>query len=131
MPVKRKDLEKCKQESTSGNHFGELSQLDLPAMSLMSLLQFGSGLLLKEAVTQEITSYLGRGHYRHGEEFKGHRNGCQKTRLDTPMGAVEYDRPKLAYAPDFKSQFQRAHGELPGGEAIHRGPQPQWPHTRL
>ena len=68
MPVKRKDLEKCKQESTSGNHFGELSQLDLPAMSLMSLLQFGSGLLLKEAVTQEITSYLGRGHYRHGEK---------------------------------------------------------------
>ena len=74
-------------------------------MSLMSLLQLGSGMLLKHAIAGEITDFLGRSHYQHGTEFKGHRNGSQLTRIDTSMGVVEYDRPKVANAPGFKSLY--------------------------
>jgi transposase-like protein len=112
MAVKQKNTEVCKQEMPN-KRVSELSQLDLPAMSLMSLLQFGSATLLKEAIANEITEYLGRSHYQHGIEFKGHRNGSQKTQLDTPMGAIEYDRPKVAYAPNFKSQYHVPHMRRP------------------
>ena len=108
MAMKREALEKRKQERVDASVQIGLSQLALPGMSLMSLLQFGSDLLLKEAISAEITSYLGRKHYQHsteGEAFKGHRNGHQRSTIDTLIGALEYDRPKIAYAPDFKSQF--------------------------
>lgn len=104
MPVKRENLEQRKSDSIEVA-IGQLGQLDLPQMSLSSLLQFGTGLLLKRAIAAEITEYLGRSHYQHGDEFKGHRNGYQKTRLDTGVGVIEYDRPKLANAPNFQSQY--------------------------
>lgn len=112
MPVKRQDLENRKHQPPQ-SIIDQLKQLDLPQMSLQSLLQFGTGLLLKEAIAHEITDYLGRAHYEHGEAFKGHRNGYQSTRLDTGNGVVEYDRPKLAGAPDFKSQYHVAHMRRP------------------
>jgi putative transposase len=90
-----------------------MKQLDLPQISLQTLLQFGTGLLLKEAIAQEITDYLGRSHYEHGETFKGYRNGHQKTRLDTGSGVIEYDRPKLTGAPKFKSQYHVPHMRRP------------------
>lgn len=85
----------------------ELSQIDFSNLSIMELLRFGSGALLKEAIASEITEYLGRGYYEHldGKEFKGERNGYQSTTLDTSMGQIIYDRPKVAYAPDFKSKY--------------------------
>ena len=86
-----------------------LSQIDFSDMSLMQLLQFGSGALLKDAIAQEITEFLGRDYYQHSKTGnnlkKGERNGFQKTRLDTPLGQIIYERPKLAYAPGFKSKY--------------------------
>ncbi len=104
MPVKREELELRKSESIEAA-IRNLEQLDLPGTSLMSLLQLGSGMLLKHAIAGEITEYLGRGHYEHGAEFKGHRNGSQLTRIDTSMGVLGYDRPKVANAPGFKSRY--------------------------
>lgn len=112
MPVKREELEQRKQDSIEAA-IASVSQLDLPGMSLMSLLQFGSGLLLKHAIAGEITEYLGRSHYQHGPEFKGYRNGYQKTRIDTPVGVVEYDRPKITGASDFKSRYHVRHMRRP------------------
>ncbi len=113
MPVKREELEQRKQDSIEAA-IASVSQLDLPGMSLMSLLQFGSSLVLKHAIAGEITEYLGRTRYQHGEgEFKGYRNGYQETRLDTPTGVVTYDRPKLANAPGFKSQYHVRHMRRP------------------
>lgn len=88
MPVKRKCSQKRKQEPTAAQ-ISELSQLDLPGMSLASLLQLGTGMLIKQAIAAEITDYLGRGHYEHGLDFKGYRNGTQKTRLDTGDSGFE------------------------------------------
>ncbi|MCM2282023.1 MAG: IS256 family transposase [Bdellovibrionaceae bacterium] len=82
-------------------------------MSLMTLLQHGGTLLLKHAIAAEIAEHLGRARYQHGEEFKGYRNGSQETRLDTPIGVLTYDRPKIAYAPDFKSQYHVPHMRRP------------------
>jgi len=92
------------------------NSLDLKSMTLMSLLQFGSKTLLKEAIAQEISEHLGRKHYEHlkpGQEFKGERNGYQKTTLDTPVGPIEFERPKVAYAPGFKSKFYKNHMRRP------------------
>ena len=112
MSVKREDLQK-RNENSIAEAICELSQLDLPGTSLMSLLQFGSGMLLKHAIAGEITEYLGRRRYEHGDEFKGHRNGYQRTRLDTPSGVIEYDRPKLAGAPGFRSRYHIRHMRRP------------------
>lgn len=116
MPVNRRMNEKRKHQPVDASVQVGSSQLELPQMSLMSLLQFGSDLLLKEAISAEITAYLGKQYYQHrdeGEPFKGHRNGYQCSRIDTPIGALEYARPKLAYAPDFRSQFHVPHLRRP------------------
>ena len=83
------------------------TQLDLPQMSLMSLLQHGSQTLLVEAIKAEITEALGRGFYQHHEsksDSKGYRHGVRKTTLDTPIGPIVYDRPRVN-GLDFQSQF--------------------------
>jgi putative transposase len=108
MPVKQKDLENRKQHEVDQQVIDALSQLDLGSMSLMSLLQFGGGIVLKHAVAAEITEYLGRSRYQRTEEFKGYRNGYQETSFDTPLGSIKYDRPKVAGAPDFNSKFHKA-----------------------
>jgi transposase-like protein len=92
------------------------AQFDLPGMSLMSLLQFGSSELIKEAILREIDGYLGRQWYQRpgaGDAFKGYRNGFQATTIDTPVGQVTYDRPKVTGAPDFRSQFHVPHMRRP------------------
>jgi putative transposase len=89
---------------------------DVQEMSLMGLVQFGSSLLLKEAVAAEITAYLGRGFYKHlqqGQEFKGHRNGSRLTTVDTPIGQVVYDRQLLVNAPDFESKYHQPYMRRP------------------
>jgi putative transposase len=81
---------------------------EVEKFNVMDLLQFGGSMLLKQAITDEITRYLGRDFYKHlktGDAFKGERNGYRTTRLDTPVGRVEYERPLVSYAPDFKSNF--------------------------
>jgi hypothetical protein len=81
---------------------------DLKDHTLMSLLQLGASTLLKEAVQEEISQYLGRRHYKHlanKQDFKGYRNGTRRTRIDTANGQVEYDRQLLAHAPDYQSNF--------------------------
>ncbi len=112
MSVKPEELQLIKNESLE-NALSQVGQLDLPATSLMSLLQFGSGLLLKEAIAAEISEHLGRKRYERNGPVNGYRNGVQKTTLDTPVGQIEYDRPKVTGGPDFKSQFHTPHMRRP------------------
>ena len=84
-------------------------QLELPqATSLMGLLQFGSQMLLAEAIKTEISVHLGRSYNQHNasnEKNKGYRHGTRKTTIDTPIGAITYDRPRVNGARNFTSQF--------------------------
>lgn len=85
----------------------------LLGMSLLAILRQGSGMLLKEAIEAEITEHLGRLRYQHSAEFRGHRNGYQETRMDTPAGSITYDRPKVAHAEGFESRFHTPHARRP------------------
>ncbi|MCA9324701.1 IS256 family transposase [Candidatus Saccharibacteria bacterium] len=108
MTLKPEELQVFNQQSIQG----AMSQLDLQGMTVMSLLQHGSGLLLKEAIAQEIDQHLGRCRYQRNGKVPGHRNGYQTTRIDTPIGQVEYERPKVT-GTDFKSQYHTAHMRRP------------------
>jgi putative transposase len=61
----------------------------------------------------EITTFLGRSHYQHGAEFRGYRNGYQESSIDSPVGRLKYQRPKVAYATGFKSRFHTPHLRRP------------------
>ena len=98
------------------------SQLPVPETlalgnaSLMEILRHGATSLLKTAIEQEITAHLGRARYAHsepGDESKGYRNGYREARIDTPSGAIVYDRQRLAGDPDFKSKIHRPHMRRP------------------
>jgi len=79
----------------------------LEELGTMSLLKFGSETILRAAILEEICDHLGRGHYEHsGNNGKlGYRNGDCLTTIDTPLGPVTYNRPKLTGAKNFKSKF--------------------------
>jgi hypothetical protein len=79
----------------------------LDECTVLGLLRFGGQTLLKSAIAAEITEHLGRGYYEHGSvrSVTGERNGYRKTVLDTPVGQVSYDRPLVAHAPEFHSQY--------------------------
>lgn len=79
----------------------------LDECTVLGLLRFGGQTLLKSAIAAEITEHLRRGYYVHGTEktVSGDRNGYRETKLDTPIGQVSYDRPLVAYAPGFHSQY--------------------------
>lgn len=80
---------------------------NLDDCTVLGLLRFGGQTLLKSAIAAEITEHLRRGYYEHGTEraVKGERNGYRETLLDTPIGQVSYDRPLVARAPEFHSQY--------------------------
>jgi putative transposase len=89
---------------------------ELKSLSTLGLLRFGGELLLKKAVEEEITRYLGRGFYEHlkgDQESTGYRNGTRETTIDTPIGQVTYDRPLLTGAPDFQSQYHTPYMRRP------------------
>jgi len=79
----------------------------LDECTVLGLLRFGGQTLLKSAIAAEITEHLRRGYYEHSDESSvpGGRNGYRKTTLDTPIGQVAYDRPLVAHAPQFHSQY--------------------------
>lgn len=113
---KNHKVAKKDQKNSSLNALTPPSQWELPGMTVMSLLQHGSALLLKQAIAEEISVYLGRGHYEHSltsSENKGYRNGYQRTLIDTPIGQLIYDRTKLTGATDFKSQYHSPHVRRP------------------
>ena len=56
MSIKPEDL-KGLNNNLNKEALSHIEQLNFPAMSLTSLLQFGSGMLLKEAIAAEITTY--------------------------------------------------------------------------
>lgn len=83
---------------------------------MLELLKFGSQQMLKAAIEEEITAYLGRGRHERvgdGMEFRGERNGYRTATVDTPIGQVVYPRQRVAGAPDFESTIHRPHMRRP------------------
>lgn len=102
-------MRKNKLSQNKSQEINSNLQLEFPQVTgIMGLLQFGSQMLLAEAIKTEISEYLGRTHYQHNSissKNKGYRHGTRKTTIDTPIGAITYDRPRVNGAGDFRSQF--------------------------
>jgi putative transposase len=90
----------------------EIASEESPS-GLLAILRQGFGPLIREAMEAEITTFLGRSHYQHGAEFRGYRNGYQESSIDSPVGRLKYQRPKVAYATGFKSRFHTPHLRRP------------------
>jgi len=70
---------------------------------LSALARLGMERLLQEALEQEVTDYLGRGHYqRRAPEAaqRGYRNGYEPTKLRTAEGEVRVQAPQVRDAPE-------------------------------
>lgn len=108
-----------RKNKVAGQNLQELSLstgIELSHMTLLSLLKFGGQTLLVEAIKAEISDYLGRGsyqHYKSDAEFKGYRHGTRRTTVDTPIGPMTFDRPRVNGAKDFQSQFYKPHMKRP------------------
>jgi len=58
--------------------------------------RLGVRLLMQAALEAEVTEFLGRERYAHGERVRpGHRNGHAPVTLKTAAGPVTLERPKL------------------------------------
>ena len=99
-----------RKNKVNGKNLQQLSAdtgIELPNMTLLSLLKFGGQTLLAEAIKAEISDHLGRAFYQHREsksKLKGYRHGTRKTNIDTPLGPISYDRPRVN-GSNFESQF--------------------------
>ncbi len=63
---------------------------------LEEVARLGVRLLMQTAIEAEVTEFLGRERYAHGERVRpGSRNGHCPTTIKTTSGAVTIDRPKL------------------------------------
>jgi len=63
---------------------------------LEEVARLGVRLLMQTAVEAEVTEFLGRERYAHGERARpGSRNGHCPTTIKTTAGAVTIERPKL------------------------------------
>lgn len=88
----------------------------LNGLSLLGLVQQGANTILKHAVIAEINEHLGYLPYERlpeGKAPKGERNGFRETVVDTPIGAVTYDRQRLVNAPGFVSKIHTPYMRRP------------------
>ncbi len=67
------------------------------------LILLGAQHLGQEMLEQEVTDYLGRGHYERREESnenRGYRNGYRPARMDTAEGRVQLQVPQVRESPE-------------------------------
>ena len=61
------------------------------------LVRAAAGLIVEEALEEEVTDTLGREFYQHGARpGSGYRNGYRTGRLKSAEGAIEYAVPQVA-----------------------------------
>ncbi len=66
------------------------------------LLMLGAQRLAQEALEQEVTDHLGRGHYERREddqEHRGYRNGYRPAAMDTAEGRIQLEVPQVRESP--------------------------------
>jgi putative transposase len=95
MPMKKvPPSEQIRQEISSLFSQGLSGEVNI----LTELMKKGVQRLLQEALEQEVTDHLGRGHYERQPDngpHRGYRNGYEPKRLKTSEGQVEVKVPQL------------------------------------
>jgi len=67
-----------------------------------AVIRLGTERLLQEMLEQEVTDYLGRGHYQRyqpDQEQRGYRNGYEAGHLDTAEGEIAVQIPQVRDCP--------------------------------
>ena len=86
---------------------------------LERLVRSGAQYLLQKALEEEVEEFLGRSYYRHGSEGRGWRNGYERKRVKTALGALEISVPQVrATLEPFRSRVATA--LRPRSEALKR-----------
>ena len=70
---------------------------------LSTLLKLGAQRLIQEALEQEVTDFLGRGHYersQQGREHRGFRNGYEPGHVKTAEGGIPVSIPQVRQTPE-------------------------------
>src|ERR671930_1195210 len=57
--------------------------------------RLGARLILRQALEDEVTEFLGRERYERVEETVSHRNGYEPRKVKTTSGSVELERPRV------------------------------------
>jgi len=83
------------------------------------LVRSGAQYLLQKALEEEVEEFLGRSYYRHGSEGRGWRNGYERKRVKSALGALEISVPQVrATLEPFRSRVAVA--LRPRSEALKR-----------
>ena len=62
---------------------------------LSGMVQAGAQLMLQRALEEEVTVFLGRGHYKRGNRLqKGYRNGYEPAAISSGEGKIEVELPQ-------------------------------------
>ena len=83
------------------------------------LVRLGAQHLLQKALEEEVEEFLGRGYYRHGNGGRGWRNGYERKRVKTVLGALEMAVPQVRATVE-PSRSRMAAVLRPRSEALKR-----------
>jgi transposase-like protein len=72
------------------------------------LLREGVALILAEVMELEVARLAGGEHYERSEQRAAYRNGYRPRRLDTRVGTLELEIPKLRSGPSYLPSFLEA-----------------------
>jgi putative transposase len=62
---------------------------------LSGMVQAGAQLMLQKALEEEVTVFLGRGHYKRGKRLQnGYRNGYEPAAISSSEGKIEVELPQ-------------------------------------
>lgn len=85
-------------------------------LPLPDFIRASARLCLQEALEQEVTEFLGRGHYQRGERTReGYRNGYEPKTLPSAEGPLLIRMPQLRQTQEpFRSQLAQGLAASPG-----------------
>lgn len=94
----------------------ELLKRGREGLPLPEFIRAAARCCLQEAVEQEVTEFLGRGHYQRWERRRdGYRNGYEKKTLPSAEGPLSIQMPQLrATQEPFRSQLAQGLAATPG-----------------
>jgi putative transposase len=72
------------------------------------ILREGVALVLREVMELEVARLAGAEHYERSEERAAYRNGYRPRRLDTRVGTLELEIPRLRSGPSYLPSFLEA-----------------------
>jgi len=101
------------RKAIHGHEQASLEHGQIVRDQLEGLAQEGARKMLMAALDDEVSVYLGRGHYQrsgeadgHDRPFRGYRNGTSPRRLTLGSGTVALDQPRVRDTPGGQEPYE-------------------------